>query len=66
MLSAANSGAASMREMSPVTAKAAHRHDIGMDQMAFQEDGDGGGAAAHVDHGGADLLFVLGQGWKGR
>ena len=33
-----------------------------MNQMAFQEDGNGGGAAAHVDHGGADLLLVLGQG----
>ena len=30
-----------------------------MNQMAFQEDGDGGGAAAHVDHSGPDLGLIL-------
>ena len=30
--------------------------------MTFQEDGDGGDAAAHVDHRGADLFFVFRQG----
>jgi hypothetical protein len=40
---------------------AAQRHDIGMHERAFQEHGDRGDAAAHVDDGGAELQFVGGQ-----
>ena len=41
---------------------AADRHAVGVDHLAVEEDGDGRGAAAHVDHGDAELHLVLDQG----
>ena len=40
---------------------AAEREAVGMHEAAAGKDRDGGGAGAHVDHGGAELGFVVGQ-----
>ena len=39
----------------------AHRHDIGVDQLAFHEDGNRSDAAAEIDDGCAQLLLVVRQ-----
>src|SRR5215468_2370614 len=41
---------------------AAHRQAVGVDDVAVEEDGDGGGAAAHVDDGDAEVHLVLYEG----
>src|SRR3546814_3266829 len=45
---------------------AADRDGVGEDHVVLVEDGDGGGAAAHVDHRGAELQLVLHQGGEAR
>ena len=41
-----------------------HRNLRGMHQMPFAEDGKACGAAAHINHRGAKLLFIFHQGRK--
>ena len=43
---------------------AADRHAVGIDHAAVEEDRHGGGAAAHVDHGDAEIAFILDQAGK--
>jgi hypothetical protein len=45
---------------------AAHRDLRRVQHLAFGKHGEGGGAAAHVNHGGAQLALIAHQGGKTR